>query len=117
MFQTQTERKKVLKDQSPTIFDINVERMVTGGEQAKLGHVRKLSITHFPIDSFDKRTNTYNLSDCPPSNFIKGSLGAHVSYWEVIGANKNFYRIIKFGYRIPFVSLLPSAIRRIRSPL
>ena len=57
-------------------------------------------------DSFDilpiDRDN-FEYEQSAPAPTLKGRLKSRVSYWESINANR-FIVVIKFGYRIPFVS-------------
>ena len=58
-------------------------------------------------DSFDilpiDRDN-FEYEQSAPAPTLKGRLKSRVSYWESINANRFIVDVIKFGYRIPFVS-------------
>ena len=59
------------------------------------------------IDSFDilpiDRHN-FEYEQSAPALTLKGRLKSRVFYWESINANRFIVDVIKFGYRIPFVS-------------
>ena len=58
------------------------------------------SFDNLPIDR-----DNFEYEQSAPAPTLKGRLKSRVSYWESINANRFIVDVIKFGYRIPFVSI------------
>ena len=57
------------------------------------------SFNNLPIDR-----DNFEYEQSAPAPTLKGRLKSRVSYWESINANRFIADVIKFGYRIPFIS-------------
>lgn len=65
-----------------------------------------------------KVIGNYEYEQSAPAPTLKGRLKHCVSYWESINANRFIVDVIKFGYRIPFVSTpLPKRFSNNKSAL
>ena len=57
-----------------------------------------------PFDNLPIDRDNFEYEQSAPAPTLKGRLKSRVSYWESINANRFIVDVIKFGYRIPFVS-------------